>query len=120
VYAAIADGVRRDILVLLRPGPLTVGAIAREFAISRPAVSRHLRVLREAGLVSDQARGRERVYRLDLTPLEDVESWLARIRTDADARDSWDARLAALDTEVHRTKRDHARRRRAEPEENTA
>ena len=69
VVGAIADPVRREILALLRGGPMPAGAIADRFAISRPAVSRHLRVLREAGLVVDTPQGRERVYRLDVRPL---------------------------------------------------
>jgi DNA-binding transcriptional ArsR family regulator len=100
VVGAISDAVRREILALLRHGPMTAGAIAARFPISRPAVSRHLRVLREAGLVVDSADGRERVYRLDVAPLAQVDAWLAPFRT------GWGARLDALDTEVHRTRRD--------------
>ena len=100
VASAIADPVRREILVALRHGPLTAGAVAARFPISRPAVSRHLRVLREAGLVVDTAEGRERVYRLDVAPLGEVDAWLAPFR------DGWGARLDALATEVHRTRRD--------------
>ena len=61
--AAIADPVRRDILVMLRDQRLAAGQIADRFAISRPAVSRHLRVLRESGLVRDTLVGRQRVLR---------------------------------------------------------
>jgi DNA-binding transcriptional ArsR family regulator len=100
VVGAIADSVRREILVLLRREPMTAGAIAARFPISRPAVSRHLRVLREAGLVVDAADGRERVYRLDVGPLAEVDAWLAPFR------DGWGARFDALATEVHRTRRD--------------
>jgi DNA-binding transcriptional ArsR family regulator len=100
VVGAISDSVRREILVLLRGGSMTAGAIAGRFPISRPAVSRHLRVLREAGLVVDTADGRERVYRLDIEPLAEVDAWLAPFRT------GWGARLDALETEVHRTRRD--------------
>jgi DNA-binding transcriptional ArsR family regulator len=100
VASAIADPVRRQILEALRREPLTAGAIAGRFPISRPAVSRHLRVLREAGLVVDTADGRERVYRLDIEPLAEIDAWLAPFRT------GWGARLDALETEVHRTRRD--------------
>jgi DNA-binding transcriptional ArsR family regulator len=100
VASAIADPVRREILVLLRAGPMTAGAVAARFPISRPAVSRHLRVLREAGLVTDTVDGRERVYRLDVTPLAEVDAWLAPFR------DGWGARFDALATEVHRTRRE--------------
>lgn len=99
--AALADPVRRDILVMLRRGPLPAGAIAEAFPISRPAVSRHLRVLREHRLVVEQSTakdGRERVYRLETAPLSEVESWLAQFRND------WPAMLDALETEVQRTR----------------
>ena len=104
--AAIADPVRRDILGLLRRAPLTAGAIADAFPISRPAISRHLRVLREHGLVLDEVDaedGRGRVYRLDVTPLAEVETWLAQFRYD------WSSSLDALETEVHRARRDRDR-----------
>lgn len=115
VASAIADPVRRDILVMLRGGPMAAGAIAERFAISRPAVSRHLRVLRESGLVRDDAVGRQRVYALDPAPLAEVAGWIARF---AEAS-AFERRLDALETEVHRARRD----RRASPdlpEENTA
>ena len=105
--AAVADPIRRRILELLGDRPLTAGALAAPFDISRPAVSRHLRVLREAGLVADEARGRERVYRLEPAPLAELEGWLSAVR-----RGAWSARLDALETEVHRTRRD---RRAADP-----
>jgi DNA-binding transcriptional ArsR family regulator len=116
VVTAIADPVRREILAILRAGPLTAGAIAERFAISRPAVSRHLRVLREHGLVIDEPRGRERVYRLDVAPLAELDAWLEQFR------DRWRHRLDALDTEVHRTGRDRRRAARptAPPQEETA
>jgi DNA-binding transcriptional ArsR family regulator len=101
--AALADPVRRDVLDRLRAGPLAAGEIAAAFPISRPAVSRHLRVLRAAGLVvetGDGPDGRHRVYRLDPRPLQEVERWLAPFRA------SWASALDALDTEVHRTRRD--------------
>jgi DNA-binding transcriptional ArsR family regulator len=97
---AIADPVRREILETLRDEPCTAGRIAAGFDISRPAVSRHLRVLRESGLVRDELRGRERLYRLDTAPLAELDSWLAGFR------DSWNRRLDALETEVYRTRRE--------------
>jgi DNA-binding transcriptional ArsR family regulator len=109
VAGAIADPVRRDILSLLRRGPRPAGAIAARFAISRPAVSRHLRVLRESGLVIDRAEGRERVYRLEVGPLAEIDAWLAQFRT---ARS---APLDALETEVYRTRREHAASRKTSP-----
>jgi DNA-binding transcriptional ArsR family regulator len=108
VAGAIADPVRREILTLLGDRPLPAGGIASRFAISRPAVSRHLRVLRESGLVVGEPRGRERVYRLDVTPLAGLDTWLAQFRGSAGSSE-WGRRLDALETEVHRTRRDRAR-----------
>ncbi|MDO0936311.1 metalloregulator ArsR/SmtB family transcription factor [Streptomyces sp. DG2A-72] len=109
VADAIADPVRREILVMLRHTPLTAGEIAAPFTISRPAVSRHLRVLRESGLVRDEQVGRHRRYSLVHSRLGHLARWLAQF--DAQ-RSDWSQRLAALETEVHRTRRD---RSRAEP-----
>ena len=98
-------------------GELTAGDIAARFEISRPAISRHLRVLREAGLVKADERGRERVYRLDAAPLAELDRWLAPFR------DTWPQRLDALDTEVRRTRRQRRRGRsdpRPTPQEDTA
>jgi DNA-binding transcriptional ArsR family regulator len=100
VAFAIADPVRRDILMLLKDGEMSAGEIAGCFAISRPGVSRHLRVLRECGLVADEIRGRERLYRLDEAPLAPLEEWLTRLH------DRWSGPLAALETEVYRTRRE--------------
>lgn len=107
VVVALADPVRREILERLRVGAHPAGTIAGWFTISRPAVSRHLRVLRQAGLVVDEVVGRQRLYRLESAPLAVLDAWLAPFR------DDWQTRLSsaldALETEVHRTKR--ARRR---------
>ncbi len=100
VAVAIADPVRREILTLLRERTLAAGEIADRFAITRPAISRHLRVLRECGLVVDEVRGRRRLYRLDTAPLAPLEAWLAGLH------DRWSGRLDALETEVYRTRRD--------------
>lgn len=101
VAHALADPVRRDILRMLRYEPVSAGRIAGVFAISRPAVSRHLRVLREAGLVHDELKGRERLYGLTLDTLSELERFLAELR----ASEKWERRLMALETEVHRVKR---------------
>ena len=74
--AAIADPIRRRVLELVRDEELPAGAIAASFPVSRPAVSRHLRVLREAGLVQERRSGRERLYRADPAPLAELRSWL--------------------------------------------
>jgi DNA-binding transcriptional ArsR family regulator len=74
--AAIADPIRRRVLELVRDEELPAGAIASNFPVSRPAVSRHLRVLREAGLVQERRSGRERLYRADPAPLAELRGWL--------------------------------------------
>jgi DNA-binding transcriptional ArsR family regulator len=102
---ALADPIRREILRMVRNAPLSAGAIAGAFSVSRPAVSRHLRVLREAGLVIDEASGRERVYRLELAPLTEVEAYLAELRVSPDdERAGWERRFMALETEVYRVR----------------
>lgn len=78
VFDALADGTRREILDLLCGGELRAGAIADAFPVSRPAVSRHLRVLREAELVKSRREGRRRLYRLNPEPLRTVEDWVSR------------------------------------------
>lgn len=90
---------------MLRDREVTAGAIAGAFSVSRPAVSRHLRVLREAGLVRDTMRGRERAYRIELDALAPLEAYLAELR----APSAWERRFAALETEVHRVRRDRRR-----------
>jgi len=76
VFKAIADPTRRRILGLLRGRPLTVGAIATHFRTSRPAISRHIRLLRTAGLLATRKRGTTRVCELDARPLRAVDEWL--------------------------------------------
>jgi DNA-binding transcriptional ArsR family regulator len=85
--AAISDPIRRRVLELVRDRELPAGALAAQFDVSRPAVSRHLRVLREAGLVHERRAGRQRLYRADPRPLAEVREWLD---------DYWSARLDAL------------------------
>src|SRR5437660_12230752 len=89
--AAIADPTRRELLALLASGELAAGDLADRFPVSRPAISRHLRVLREAGLVRSRTDGRRRLYELDPAPLRELDAWLAPYR------DMWAQRLDALD-----------------------
>ena len=122
VFSALADPVRREIVELLAAGEMGAGDIAARFPMSRPAVSRHLRVLREAGLVADEVRAQRRVYRLERAPLALLDAWLDRFRplpghaptasVDAasGALPGFAARLDALDTELRR-----GRRRRLPP-----
>jgi len=95
---------------MVRKAPLTAGAIADAFSVSRPAVSRHLRVLRNAGLVRDEVTGRERVYQLEATPLAALEAFVIGLRTPYDARAEWERRFMALETEVYRMR---AKKKRA-------
>ena len=95
---------------MLHEGPRNAGVIADAFDVSRPAISRHLRVLREAGLVRDTVSGREREYALDVAALAPLEAFLARLR----APSVWSQRLDALETEVHRVRRN---RRKTEADE---
>ena len=86
-------------LEILRTHPATVGELADAVPIARPGVSRHLRVLREAGLVEVEQQAQWRVYRLRPEPLAELDSWLARYRA------VWEQRLDALHTEVARGRR---------------
>ena len=79
-FQALADPTRRAVLDLLRRGALPAGQIAREFPVSRPAISKHLRLLRRARLVEERREGRNRLYRLNAEPLRGVDAWLNEYR----------------------------------------
>ncbi len=111
---ALADPIRREILRLLRANPATAGAIASAFAVSRPAVSRHLRVLRKAGLVRGEVNGRERRYELQLAALTPLERYLQELRAPSS---TWQRRFDALETEVHRVRHRKSRASALTPEE---
>lgn len=96
---ALADPTRRHIVELLSDGDRTAGELAAEFSISRPAVSRHLRVLREAGIVVAEPVATRRLYRLDPSALDELDDWLSRHRA------RWQHHLDALDTELRRGRR---------------
>ena len=96
---ALADPTRRRIVELLVEGERSAGEIAAEFPTSRPGVSRHLRVLREHGLVRARDEGRRRLYSLDPAPLAELDNWLGRYRA------FWANRLDALETEIKRQQR---------------
>ena len=102
-FDILGDPVRRRILELLADEELTSGAltavIREEFGITQPAVSQHLRVLRESGFATVRAEGTRRVYAVDAQPLREVDAWLGRFR------DFWDQRLDALGTEIARGRR---------------
>lgn len=100
VIGALADESRRAMLQALTGGPATAGELAALLPIARPGVSRHLRVLREAGLVEVRQEAQQRIYSLRLEPLVRVDNWLGQYRV------LWEQRLDALHTEVARGKRE--------------
>lgn len=102
---ALADDGRRTLLDALAEGPATAGQLAALLPIARPGVSRHLRVLREAGLVEVRQEAQRRIYALRPQPLAEVDEWLAPYRA------LWQQRLDALHTEVARGKRRRRRNR---------
>lgn len=102
-FAALGDPVRRDLVARLSRGPARVVDLAADHAISRPAISRHLRLLTEAGLVVAQDRGRERHYRLQRSGLDVVTDWLAALQPPTRFAASM---LDGLDFEVRRTTRE--------------
>jgi DNA-binding transcriptional ArsR family regulator len=100
VLQALADESRRTVLEILRDHPATAGELAGALPIARPGVSRHLRVLREAGLVDVRQEAQRRIYSLKPEALVEVDEWLG------DYRVLWQNRLDALHTEVARGKKE--------------
>jgi DNA-binding transcriptional ArsR family regulator len=92
-FAALADPTRRTVLERLKSGPKPVGVIAKGMTVSRPAVSQHLKVLKEAGLVGDRAEGTRRVYYIDPHALGALRTWLDQF---------WDEALTAFQAEAER------------------
>jgi DNA-binding transcriptional ArsR family regulator len=90
IFQAIADPTRRAILDRLQAGPAPVNSLAAGFPQSRPAISKHLRILKESGLVSEQRQGRERVYQLHPDQLAEIAAWLLTYR------DFWQTSLNRL------------------------
>ena len=95
VFEVLAEPNRRRILDLLRQAERPVGDLVRELGVSQPAVSKHLRVLREAGLVDVRTDAQRRLYRVNPAPLRALDDWLAPYRT------QWSARLADLERHLH-------------------
>lgn len=91
---ALADPTRRHVMESLRSGPRAVGDIARGMPVSRPAVSQHLKVLKEAGLVTDRAEGTRRVYYIDPNGLAALRAWLDQF---------WDQALGAFQAEAEKS-----------------
>jgi DNA-binding transcriptional ArsR family regulator len=97
VFQALSDPTRLRIFTRLKAGGLPVGEIARGLPVSRPAVSQHLRVLKEAGLVTDEAEGARRIYHIDPEGLGALRAWLDQF---------WDTALEAFREEVERQERE--------------
>lgn len=106
-FDVLGDPVRRRILELLASGEQASGAVSAvirdEFGISQPAVSQHLKVLRDSGFASVRADGNRRLYAVEAAPLREVDAWLERFRG------FWDQRLDALGTELARGRRERRR-----------
>ena len=92
-FAALSDPTRREVFERLGRGPAAVGELAQGMPVSRPAVSQHLKVLKEAGLVTDRPDGTRRVYQIDPRGLGQIRAWLDQF---------WDAALDAFKAEVER------------------
>jgi DNA-binding transcriptional ArsR family regulator len=99
VFSALANPVRRELLLQLRKGPRPVNELASEFALGRPAISEHLQVLRKAQLVREEPRGRERYYHLDPRPLVEVNQWMSAFSH------YWKQRLGSLEKLLNEEKR---------------
>ena len=93
-FAALADPTRRSIMEMLGERALSVGEIGANFSASAPAISQHLKVLRQAGLVSVEARGQQRIYRLDPAGLEAFDAWIIKVRR------FWSRHLDVLEQEL--------------------
>lgn len=94
VFSALHDSTRRAVFERLRDGPKPVGEIARDLPVTRPAVSQHLKVLKDAGLVVDRSEGTRRIYYIDPKGLGAMRAWLDQF---------WEAALDALAAELNRT-----------------
>jgi DNA-binding transcriptional ArsR family regulator len=103
-FDVLGDPVRRRVLELLADGELPAGAIATvvqaEFGISQPAVSQHLKVLRDSGFATVRSAGARRLYAVDAAPFRELDDWLEHFRT------FWNQRLDSLETELARGKRE--------------
>nr|WP_240481269.1 metalloregulator ArsR/SmtB family transcription factor [Sandaracinus amylolyticus] len=105
-FAALAEPNRLRIVELLRTGPRPVNDIAERLELNQPQVSKHLRVLKEAGLVDVQPRAQQRLYALEPRPLRELHDWIERYRR------VWDARFDAMDEVIAELQRDDEARGR--------
>jgi DNA-binding transcriptional ArsR family regulator len=106
VFQAIADPTRREIIELVSRQSLNLNGIASNFEVSRPAISQHIKILTECGLIVIKKQGRERYCEARLQPLSEVSEWVERYRK------SWAERFEALDQVVDELKRMRTKRRR--------
>lgn len=97
VFVALADPTRRSILTMLADEPLPVRQLSERFPVTRPAISRHLRILKEAGLVVDHKQGRQRLYAVQPDQLAELREWIRRFDR------HWEASLAKLKSYVEQT-----------------
>jgi len=97
VFQAISDPVRREIILLLLKNSLTLNGVAGNFKISRPAISKHVKILEECGLVSIKQRGRERYCKVNPEPLNKIYEWLAYFDK------FWDKKLKSLKNFLEKT-----------------
>jgi DNA-binding transcriptional ArsR family regulator len=105
-FAALADPTRREVFERLAERPQAVGELAERLPVSRPAVSQHLKVLKEAGLVTDRPEGARRVYQIDPAGLGQIRAWLDRF---------WDEALEAFKAEVERDADEEADEKMGDP-----
>lgn len=101
VFQAIADPTRREIISLIAEGPLNLNAIAENFKVSRPAISQHIKILTECGLVTINQQGRERFCEARLQPLNEVADWIEPLRK------HWNERFDQLDDLLKRMKKNN-------------
>ena len=114
VFAALADPTRRAIIARLAEGDATVTELAEPFPISLPAISRHLKVLERAGLISRSRSGQWRSSTLEAAPLKEATDWMERYRI------FWDASFDRLDAHLRRVQQDRASQGQGEPTEKGA
>jgi DNA-binding transcriptional ArsR family regulator len=100
VYQAIADPTRRAIINMIARQPCNVNAIAEKFTVSRQAISLHIRILTDCGLVSIKQEGRDRICKAQLDPLSEVSAWVDRYRR------HWESKLDTLETYLEKLKKE--------------
>ena len=105
VFQAIADPTRREIINMIAHRSLNLNAVAENFDVSRPAISKHIKILTECGLVTIRQQGRERFCEANLKPLVEVSGWVDQYKA------FWTAQLDALDAYLNKTKKSKRKRK---------